>query len=213
MWIQILRLKFSREASQASDQFEKNALPSLKQAPGFIGVVLVANRETGEGGSVAYWHDQQSAENAERIMAETRKALFSEQGMTEIEVHGGELVLTDNKDPNRQPQAGLFLRSNDVTIDPAKLDQVIALMRDKVIPELRKQPGYVNSTMIANRQTGRSVISSGWETAEQRKASNAAVSGLRGEAEDIAGSKAKVEEWETGFTYIPPEALARVRQG
>jgi heme-degrading monooxygenase HmoA len=213
MWIQILRLKFSGQAPQGSDQFEKNALPMLKQAPGFIGVVLLANRETGEGGSVAYWQDQQSAEAAESNMAERRKAQLSEQGMKETEVHGGELVLTDVKDPNRQPQAGLFLRSNDATMEPAKLDQVIALMRDKVIPELRKQPGYVNCNMIANRQTGRSIISSGWETAEQRKASNAAVSGLRREAEDIAGAKVKVEEWKTGFTYIPPEALAQVRQG
>ena len=213
MWIQILRLKFSGQAPQGSEGFESNALPMLKQAPGFIGVVLIANREAGEGGSVAYWEDEQSAEAAESKMGEMRKAQLSEQGMTETESHGGELVLTDVKDPNRQPQAGLFLRSNDATIEPTKLDPVIAMMRDKVIPELRKQPGYVNGNMIVNRKTGRSIISSGWETAEQRKASNAAVSGLRGEAEDIAGAKVKVEEWETGFTYIPPEALAQVRQG
>ncbi len=210
MWVSILRVKFSDQQPPEAGAFEKNALPMLKQAPGFMGVVLLSNGK-GEGGSVVYWQDQKSAEAAERHMASQRDEQLAQGGMTEIDRHGGELVFTDSKDPNRQPQPGLFIRSTEATVDPAKIDQVIAMVRDKAIPELRQQPGYVNANMIVNRQTGRMVTSTGWESAEQRKTSDAMARTRRTEAEDLTGAQSKVEEWETGFVHITEEAMAQVR--
>lgn len=212
MWIQIQRVTGpSDRVGQGTGAFEANALPVLQKQKGFLGVALVANRSSGEGAAVLYWQDEHTAEAAEQQIGHMRKQGLAQQGMSEGETVGGELVLIDSKDPNREPRPGTFLRSNDTTLDPSKLDQLIGLMRDKVVPELHKQPGYINANMIVNRKTGRSVISSNWDSAEHRKASNAAISELRHEAEAIAGSNVKVEEWETFLVHIPKAALGQGR--
>ena len=90
---------------------------------------------------------------------------------------------------------------------PDKIDQVANIVRD-TIPTLRAQNGFRAVLVGANRQTGRILISSVWETAADREASNAAVQARRNEIAQVVGATdVKVNLYESVFTQVKQAAL------
>jgi hypothetical protein len=53
------------------------------------------------------------------------------------------------------------------TIDPSKLDDVLAVIREAGLPSMRQQPGLHNVYVGVDRATGHGVVVSTWDTQEQ----------------------------------------------
>jgi hypothetical protein len=47
-------------------------------------------------------------------------------------------------------------------MDPAKIDDNIALLESNILPLMRAKPGYLGLFNMMNRQTGQGVVSHGW---------------------------------------------------
>jgi len=60
----------------------------------------------------------------------------------------------------------MYLRVTAFKSDPAKLDEGIAFLKNKIIPALSKAPGYVGATCIVDRQKGEGAASTLWESLE-----------------------------------------------
>jgi hypothetical protein len=88
------------------------------------------------------------------------------------------------------------------------VDDVVKLIRE-TLPVLKAQPGFRALLLGANRQTGRVLVSSAWETAADREASDAAIQERRREAAQLAGAETvKVQLYETLFVEVKQAALA-----
>ena len=60
----------------------------------------------------------------------------------------------------------MYLRVTAFKSDPARLDEGIAFLRDKIIPSLGKLPGYLGATCIVDREKSTGAASTLWESLE-----------------------------------------------
>jgi heme-degrading monooxygenase HmoA len=106
-------------------------------------------------------------------------------------------------------------RSNSVQADPAMVDRLTAFARDDVAGMYRGMPGFVGISMLADRESGRCIITTSWESDEAMRASDERADASRQEALTmIGGADFQVETWDVGVVHrmheIPEGACARV---
>jgi len=93
-------------------------------------------------------------------------------------------------------------RSNTVRIDPTALDRLTAYVRDDVMGMYRDMPGFVGVSMLADRDSGRCVITTAWETEEAMRASDERADASRQEATAMTGGEPfQVETWDMALMH------------
>ena len=112
----------------------------------------------------------------------------------------------------------MHARSNSVQADPTTMDRLIGYVRDEVMPMFQGMPGHVGLSMLADRDSGRCIVTSAWESEEAMRASEDRAAASRREATAMAGADApQVQEWEVAFMHrVHPAhdgACARVLWG
>jgi heme-degrading monooxygenase HmoA len=86
--------------------------------------------------------------------------------------------------------------------DPAKVDEVVAFVRDRVQPLVDSLPGSHGLGMWANRETGMIVVNSAWEDEAALLASNEQLASLRSEALKLLGApEARIEVLEPAVMF------------
>jgi heme-degrading monooxygenase HmoA len=60
--------------------------------------------------------------------------------------------------------ASRYCRVVRTKVDPSKVDQMIRLWAQEILPILKQQPGFAGATLIGNRKIGSSVSVSYWES-------------------------------------------------
>jgi heme-degrading monooxygenase HmoA len=124
--------------------------------------------------------------------------------MTIVSVESGEVVSMERVG---DPRAGTFVRLNTLDAKPEQIDAALAAYRANVLPLLKSLRGFRSAVMTANRETGRVVVGSVWETADDREASEAKVAELRKSTAVTAGApSAKVELFDIVYATIPAGA-------
>jgi hypothetical protein len=149
----------------AISNFRDRVLPSLRTQAGFLGAVAAYDGENGEGVTAGYWETKAALE-ATRPMAAAGRAEASQlPGVAIVDVDELEILLQDRV---ATPRANTFLRGTDLKGAPDKIDAALALLRDTGLPAVKARPGYRALIVLANRATGRMIITSSWETAAER---------------------------------------------
>jgi hypothetical protein len=69
----------------------------------------------------------------------------------------------------------MYARSTSVHGDPRRLEEAIAFVGQKEFPAITGIPGCVGLSMLADRKTGRCIVSSAWADEETLTASAEAV--------------------------------------
>ena len=72
----------------------------------------------------------------------------------------------------------MYIRVNYGTCEPSRVDDVSAVLRDAGLPLMRQEAGFQNAYIGFNRETGRGVIVSMWDTQEQADVSFAGATDL-----------------------------------
>ena len=160
-------------------------LPSFKTQPGFLGLVMLADANRTEGVTGSYWETAEAMTASDNMGNAARAEVAQTSGAQITEVDRFELLLQDRTAP---PSAGTFVRTNDLRTATAQIDATVTFIRDS-LPKLRPISGYRAALVFANRGSGRMIIASVWNTAEDREASNSAISGLRSQLAEITQAK------------------------
>lgn len=96
----------------------------------------------------------------------------------------------------------MYARTTTITADPMRMDDGIADVRDNVMPAVAEMPGYTGLSMLCDRDTGRCIVTTGWETEEAMVATRDRVRALRDRAtEQFGGGVPQVEEWEIAVMH------------
>lgn len=97
----------------------------------------------------------------------------------------------------------MFARSTTLLVDPERIDQGIAHVRDEVWPAVRELQGCAGLSMLVDRAQGKVVVTTSWEDEETLRSSRATVMPLRDRAAEIAGAREApvVEEWEIAVMH------------
>jgi quinol monooxygenase YgiN len=91
--------------------------------------------------------------------------------------------------------AGMYARSTTIHGDPASIDEGIAFVRDETMPTLRRMDGCAGLSMLVDRASGRSIVTTSWRDEGAIRASRDAVRPTLERTAEVLGGGAEVEEW------------------
>jgi len=203
MFVRRTRVEGSPEKLEQTIQtYQQQLLPVMKQEAGFRGAVLLANRATGAAQSVTLW-DSAETERASRPTGEKLRAQAVQSSVGRVlDVESYEEVLQERSDTAQSGMAS-FIRFNSMQAAPDKLEDGIRFVRDQVVPLLKQQTGFQAVMMGVNRDSGRAYVTSAWESAEARQASDARVRDQRRQAGELLGGiQVSVDEYEIVFIEV-----------
>jgi len=197
MFARVTRAATSPEKlDEAMELFAQSFLPQIRDLPGFVGAGALGDRSTGQVASITYWGDA-DAMRASEDAASTSRQQATQGGMTPLDLQRYEMVIVERAAP---AAANVYVRSNEVDASPDKLEDLIRFVRETVTPTVRSQKGFRGMLMGVDRSSGHCLVSSIWESAADRDASEAAVRDQRGQASQVAGaSNVRVEHYEVMY--------------
>ena len=95
----------------------------------------------------------------------------------------------------------MHARSATFSSSPDKLDAGIALIRDEVMSTVLAMDGCLGISTIVDREFGRLISTTAWETEDAMRASVDAVLPMRRRATEILGYEMTVAEWEIALLH------------
>jgi quinol monooxygenase YgiN len=95
----------------------------------------------------------------------------------------------------------VFARTTTIDAATGTIDAGIAFMRDEAFPTVTAMPGCVGMSVVADRESGRCIATSAWESQEALRASENDVRPLRERGREIFGNPATVDEWELAVVH------------
>ena len=95
----------------------------------------------------------------------------------------------------------MYARSFTIDGQPLSVDIGIAHVRDVVIPALREIDGYVGLSLLVDRQSGRAIATSSWETIKSMRSSAERVAIIRDHVALMFDGSASVEEWNIALLH------------
>ncbi len=90
----------------------------------------------------------------------------------------------------------MYARSTTIQAQPSSIDAGIAYTRDKVLPAVQAMPGCIGLSLLVDRQSGRSIVTSAWETEDAMRASEELVLPIRNRGAEMFGGTGMVDHWE-----------------
>jgi len=109
----------------------------------------------------------------------------------------------------------MFVRTTEVQADPGKIDDGIAVVRDDIFPAVSEMDGCVGMSLLVDRDSGRCVATTAWQSEDAMRTSADKVMSLRDRAEQSLGSEgSEVHQWEVAVVHrahaVPQGACARL---
>jgi quinol monooxygenase YgiN len=92
-------------------------------------------------------------------------------------------------------------RSTTVTGQPGMMETGIAHVQDVVMPQVRAMEGCIGLSLLADRTSGRCIVTTAWRDEEAMRATADAVMKMRSDAAALMGGEATVEEWEVAYLH------------
>jgi heme-degrading monooxygenase HmoA len=91
----------------------------------------------------------------------------------------------------------VHVRVTTLHMDPSTLDQVTAQLESEDVPGFQQLDGFKGMTVVADRQSGKTMALSFWESEEAMRGSEEAVKEARQRAADTRGAgEPQVERFE-----------------
>jgi heme-degrading monooxygenase HmoA len=183
--------------------YQKTLLPSVATRRGFLGAVLLVDRSTGASRSMTFWQDEAAMRESEDMAAEARARMAQQQGARIGEPERYELLVHERV---ISPRPNVFVRVNDIQGSGDRVEEAVRLAREQILPMLRQQRGWLAMQLMVNRQNGRSIIMSVWDSAANREASEAAVRQQREQFRASLGS-IEVSLYDAAVVQFDPAAF------
>ena len=95
----------------------------------------------------------------------------------------------------------MHARTGSLQVSPDRLDEVVSTFENEQIPRYREQDGYKGFTVLANRQSGRVMGVSFWESDEALQATEDLGAEARESIRQTGGGEGEIvrEDWEVLF--------------
>ena len=100
----------------------------------------------------------------------------------------------------------MHVRTTTLELDPARVDEVIADLEERDVPEFRKLDGFRGFLVLVDRKSGKVTGMSFWQTDDQMKNSEEAVAASRERAVKTGGAQGEpvIERLEVALDVFIP---------
>jgi quinol monooxygenase YgiN len=183
------------EIKEGARTFEQNVARTAREIPGNLGVVLMANPEEGKGIGITYWADANALKASADAMKQVRESSTQAAGTRIASVDTGEVLSMERVG---EPRTQTYIRLNSLQGKPDRIEAALAAYQKNVLPLLKSLKGFRAAIFSANAENGKIWVSSVWDTAADREASDARLTELRRSTAASAGAgDVKVESFES----------------
>ncbi len=180
----------------AIEYVDGEARTAVESMPGNLGFAVVVDPAGSRLIGASYWDSRESMTNSEPALAEVRtgaaRTAGGEAGMERFEVVEGFR--------HSIPARGAPTRLSRFQVEPARADEVIALMREESVPRVKGADGLCSFQLLLDRDTGNGMVVSAWENQDAADAFWPTAEQLRARATE-----------ETGVRFLEPENYAMIR--
>jgi len=95
----------------------------------------------------------------------------------------------------------VYARSATIQADVQFVDDGVTYIRDEVMPELLRIDGCHGLSLLVDRESGRCIATTAWESAQAIRASAERAQRGRDRAEQVFGGSLQYEEWEIAVMH------------
>jgi quinol monooxygenase YgiN len=95
----------------------------------------------------------------------------------------------------------MYARSTTMRIEPGAVDELVAVVGEEILPMVTQQEGCVGLSLLVDRNSGRCITTSAWETAEAMQGSAERVRESRERVALRFGTTAEVQQWEVAVLH------------
>lgn len=95
----------------------------------------------------------------------------------------------------------MHARSATIEMQPESIDAGIAFVRDQVAPALEGMNGYVGMSLLVDREYGRCILTTAWETEEAMTAALEQMAPLRDQGHNMLGRSREFAHWEIAVLH------------
>jgi heme-degrading monooxygenase HmoA len=169
------------------DAFMTHALPVLQSMPGYAGHSLAVDQQSGDGQAVSFWESKEALAATREQASGLRAETLQKGGATVTSVKEYEQLLMETA---TRASAPAYIRVTRGQLDLSKLDGLVAAMRDEAVPALRALDGFRAVVVAVDRESSSFVITTVWDSAATREASDSAIDELRRRIFSNAGASA-----------------------
>lgn len=161
------------------------AREAVQATEGNRGFAVAADREAGRVVGLSFWNNLESLNNSEPRLAKTREeaasALGGQASFERYEVAVGFR--------HTIPERGAAARVIRFEVSPARVDEVISLMREEAVPRTKGAAGLCSFLQMINRETGAGMVITAWENPDAAHAFAPTAEQLRARASDRVGAR------------------------
>jgi quinol monooxygenase YgiN len=95
----------------------------------------------------------------------------------------------------------VYARSTTIMARPGSIDAGIAQVRDEVMPTILEMDGCIGLSMLADRESGRCIATSAWQSEEAMRATDEELRPIRDRIAATMGGSPQVQEWEIAVLH------------
>ena len=101
----------------------------------------------------------------------------------------------------------MYARSTTIMGDPGSIEAGISHVRDEILPTVTGMDGCLGMSLLVDRETGRCIATTSWETEEDMAASRSSVQAMRARATEILGGASPVA---VSYTHLTLPTICSV---
>lgn len=95
----------------------------------------------------------------------------------------------------------MYARSTTIQAQPSFIDAGVAHIRDETMPALQPMGGFIGLSLLVDRESGRCIATTAWDSEEVMRASAEQVRPIRDRAVQTFGGPATIDEWEIAVLH------------
>jgi heme-degrading monooxygenase HmoA len=138
-------------------------LPAIQQTEGFVGLSMLADRESGRCIVATAWVDEQAMRATAGEDRTVQHRLLHTLGGHHADVQEWEIAILHR---DRPAGDGAGAQVTWARIAPNHLDDLLDAYRSNLMPKLQELPGFCSVSMLVDRRNSRTVSVTSFETRE-----------------------------------------------
>ena len=191
MYTRVTHFQGSPErADEGIQAFQKHATPAVQRQPGFQGAYVLIDRASGKGLAISFWATEAALTASEAVVRTVREQSLRAFGGTATPTTERYDVAVQAAGPARSADTGGARLVARVTVGQAPLEQMqnlIRLYREQVVPLVQRQAGFHHAYLLTDRQSGKALGISLWQSRQTLQQIEAALNQARDQLQAQAG--------------------------
>ena len=174
-------------------------MPSVQAMDGCVGLSMLVDRDTGGAIVTTAWQDEPTLRESELQTAALRDRAQQVFG-ARPEVRSWEIAVLHRV---RATDVGACARVTWTLVEPDLLERQLEIFRHQALARVEDLDGFCSASLLVDRQTGRGVLATTYESADALRRTRAAASDLRGDfAQRMASQVLDVAEFEVALAHL-----------